>query len=159
VSNYTLTVVPGNTYDAIFTWTGRDLNWDIYGNLPGHSEGSCTAAWPDNHVAIPGDPIEDYNGPGVKEDPNSHCKDLQVKIPEQQALTFGGLWSGSVFMGTVGTLPPGQGGLNPRGGFAFMWHSHTERELTNDDVFPGGMMTMLIIEAPGSLPDPINIAP
>jgi hypothetical protein len=29
-----------------------------------------------------------------------------------------------------------------------MWHSHTERELTNDDIFPGGMMTMMIIEGP-----------
>jgi FtsP/CotA-like multicopper oxidase with cupredoxin domain len=140
VSNYTITVVPGNTYDAIFTWTGRDLNWDIYGNQTGHTPGNCGALMP-------------------SEDPNSHCKDLQVKIPEQQALTFGGLWSGSIFMGTVATLPPGQGGLNPRGGFAFMWHSHTERELTNDDVFPGGMMTMLIVEEPGSLPAPVNIAP
>ena len=29
-----------------------------------------------------------------------------------------------------------------------MWHSHTEREIVNNDVFPGGMLTMLIIEAP-----------
>jgi hypothetical protein len=29
-----------------------------------------------------------------------------------------------------------------------MWHSHTERELTNDDIFPGGMMTMMIVEHP-----------
>lgn len=153
-SNYTITVVPGNTYDAVFTWTGRDMNWDIYGNQPGHSKADC-AAWPDEHAGS----ATQSPGPGRREDPNSHCVDLQVKIPEQQALTFGGLWSGSMFMGTLDTLPPGQGGLNPRGGFAFMWHSHTERELTNDDVFPGGMMTMLIIEAPGSLPDPVNIAP
>ena len=30
-----------------------------------------------------------------------------------------------------------------------MWHSHTEKEMVNFDIFPGGMMTMLIIEAPG----------
>ena len=36
-------------------------------------------------------------------------------------------------------------------GTAYMWHSHTEREMVNNDVFPGGMMTMLIIEAPGVL--------
>ena len=24
-----------------------------------------------------------------------------------------------------------------------MWHSHTEKEMTNNDIFPGGMMTML----------------
>jgi hypothetical protein len=48
----------------------------------------------------------------------------------------------------MGSLPPGEGGLNPEAGFAYMWHSHTEKELVNNDIFPGGMMTMLIIEAP-----------
>jgi hypothetical protein len=143
VSNYTITVVPGNTYDAIFTWTGRDLNWDIYGNAAGHnSSGLC-----DESTRL------------ADEDPNSHCKEIPVQIPEQQALTFGGLWSGSPFLGTVGTLPPLQGGLNPNGGFSFMWHSHTERELTNDDIFPGGMMTMMIIEAYCALPDPDGTVP
>jgi hypothetical protein len=32
-----------------------------------------------------------------------------------------------------------------------MWHSHNEREMVNNDVFPGGMMTMLVIEPPGTL--------
>jgi hypothetical protein len=73
-----------------------------------------------------------------------------VTLPEQQALSFGGLWSGSPYLGTVEPLPPLQGGLNPAGGFSFMWHSHTERELTNDDIFPGGMMTMMIVQAPDS---------
>jgi hypothetical protein len=36
-----------------------------------------------------------------------------------------------------------------------MWHSHTEKEITNFDVFPGGMMTMLIVEAPEPLGPPI----
>jgi hypothetical protein len=30
-----------------------------------------------------------------------------------------------------------------------MWHSHTEKELTNNDIYPGGILTMMIIEAPG----------
>jgi len=127
ISNFTITTSPGSTYDALFTWTGRDLNWDIYGDRAGHTADDCGPALP-------------------TEDPNSHCQDLTVTLPEQQALTFGGLWSGSPFLGTVGTLPPLEGGLNPFGGFSFMWHSHTERELTNDDIFPGGMMTMFIVE-------------
>lgn len=129
VSNFTITVTPGSTYDAIFTWTGRDMNWDIYGDRPGHSAGDCGAAL-------------------AAEDPNSHCKDMPVTLPEQQAMTFGGLWSGSPYLGTISTLPPLDGGLNPNGGFSFMWHSHSEKELTNDDIFPGGMMTMFIVEAP-----------
>jgi hypothetical protein len=83
------------------------------------------------------------------EDPESHCRALPVKLPEQQSLTFGGLWSGSPYLEKLAALPPLQGGLNPGGGYSFMWHSHTERELTNDDIFPGGMMTMMIIEGPG----------
>ena len=27
-----------------------------------------------------------------------------------------------------------------------MWHSHNEKELVNNDIFPGGLMTMLIVE-------------
>jgi hypothetical protein len=132
VSNFTIQTVPGNTYDAIWTWTGIGLKWDIYGNRDGHTAADCG-------------PLE------VNEDPNSHCVNLPVILPEQQALSFGGLWSGSPFLGTVEPLPPLQGGLNPYGGFSFMWHSHTERELTNDDIFPGGMMTMMIVEAIPSL--------
>ena len=51
-------------------------------------------------------------------------------------------------MGDLGSLPPGEGGLNPDAGFTFIWHSHTERELVNNDLFPGGMMTFMIVEAP-----------
>ena len=130
VSNYTIQTVPGSTYDAIFTWTGKGVDWDIYGNLPEHKPGAgCTPA-----TRLP------------FEDPADHCKAFPVALPEQQALTFGGLWSGSQYLGLVAPLPPLQGGLNPAGGFSFMWHSHTERELTNDDVFPGGMMTMMIVQ-------------
>ena len=46
--------------------------------------------------------------------------------------------------------------FNLNAGFAFMWHSHTERELTNFDIFPGGMMTMLIIEPYGVTIEPAN---
>lgn len=140
VSNYTILTEPGTTYDAIWTWTGMGMNWDIYGNQPGHTLADCAPY-----------PVAGYE----TEDESSHCKDLEgasgrLVLPEQQALTFGGLWSGSPYMGVVGSLPPDQGGLNPNGGFSFMWHSHTERELTNDDIFPGGMMTMMIVEAPGT---------
>ena len=80
------------------------------------------------------------------EDPGSHCGKFPVVLPEQQSLTFGGFWSGGPFLGTAAPIPPLQGGLNPGAGYSFMWHSHTERELTNDDVFPGGMMAMFIVE-------------
>jgi FtsP/CotA-like multicopper oxidase with cupredoxin domain len=133
ISNFTIQIVPGGTYDAIFTWTGQGLNWDFYG----HTGAECA-----NPASIAASRV-------LYEDPASHCKAVPVKLPEQQSLTFGGLWSGSPFLEKLAALPPLQGGLNPGGGYSFMWHSHTERELTNDDIFPGGMMTMMIIEGPG----------
>lgn len=133
ISNYTIQIVPGGTFDAIFTWTGKGLNWDMYG----HSGADCANAAATAASRTP------------NEDPGSHCKALPVTLPEQQSLTFGGLWGGSPYLEHLAVLPPLQGGLNPGGGYSFMWHSHTERELTNDDIFPGGMMTVMIIEGPG----------
>ena len=76
-----------------------------------------------------------------------HGRPIPVELPNLSSMAFGGFYSGSPYLGAMASLPPGEGGLNPDAGFAYMWHSHTEREMVNNDVFPGGMMTMLIIEA------------
>ena len=132
--------MPGGTVDAIFEWTGKDLGWDIYGTTDINP-----------HSCVP-----DANGyhsvagaPNYREWCADHNRPIPVTLPDLSNLTFGGFWGGSPYLGVFGSLPPGEGGLNPNFGFTFMWHSHTERELVNNDVFPGGMMTMLIIEAPG----------
>jgi len=124
VSDFTIKTVPGQTYDALFEWTGKGLNWDIYGHQPG-------------------DPME------PNEYAADHGKPFPVVLPNQSDLTFGGFYSGSPFLGQFGALPPGQGGLNLNAGYFHMWHSHTEVELTSNDIFPGGMMTMVIIEPHG----------
>jgi hypothetical protein len=133
---FTFQAVPGATMDGIFTWTGQGLGWDIYGTGPEHVH-ACS----------------DTNGDGYDDVTSEWCADhgkpFPVLLPEAQELTFGGMYGGSPFLGTLGSLPPGEGGLNPNAGFVFMWHSHTEKEMTNWDIFPGGMMTMLIIEPPG----------
>ena len=45
-------------------------------------------------------------------------------------------------------LPPGSALQNPpaESGIAFMWHSHNEREITTNDVFPGGMLMMMLVD-------------
>ena len=43
-------------------------------------------------------------------------------------------------------LIKGLGGFDPTGGFIYMWHSHNEREIVNNNVFVGGMFTMLLIQ-------------
>jgi len=138
-SNFTITVVPGGTVDAVFTWTGEKLGWDIYGS-PTQAEtahlcnGSTTAS--------PGfDPVSHEYCP-------NHGISFRTTMPDLQSLTFGGNWTGSPFLGLLAALPPGEGGNNPSAAFTFMWHSHTEYEMVNDDIFPGGMMTMMMVEHP-----------
>jgi FtsP/CotA-like multicopper oxidase with cupredoxin domain len=150
---FTTTTVPGQTADAIFTWTGDKLGWDMYGHQqdidnapPGFSTGGA-----------PGSEDVDHNGNGVfdsvppqaGEYAADHGKPFPVSLPSQLDVTNGQFYSGSPFLGTLGSLPPGEGGFNPNGGYMFMWHSHSEKEIVNNDIFPGGMLTMMIIEAPG----------
>lgn len=134
--DYTLTVVPGETYDALFTWSGQGLGWDVYGTVDQNPH-TCNAG-PDGFDPVTHEWCADHNVA------------MPVKLPQQQDVLFGGFWSGSPYLGVFGALPPGEGGLNPTNGFTYMWHSHTEIELTNDDIFPGGLMTMLIVEPPGT---------
>jgi FtsP/CotA-like multicopper oxidase with cupredoxin domain len=47
------------------------------------------------------------------------------------------------------TLQPSNVQANPSNerGWAFMWHSHNEREITTNNVFPGGMLMMLLVDS------------
>jgi len=127
-SDFTLRTVPGETYDATFEWTGKGLGWDVYGHAPGDPLA------PNEHAA-------------------DHGKPFPVVLPNLQDITVGQHYSGSPYLGTFGTLPPGSVVLNENAGYFHMWHSHNEREIVNNDIFPGGMMTMLIIE-PANVPIP-----
>ncbi|MFC1845221.1 multicopper oxidase domain-containing protein [Thermodesulfobacteriota bacterium] len=136
---FTTLSLGGQTVDAIFEWTGEKLGWDIYGTGPGY-EHTCDSG------------NGDYDSVTHEYCPD-HGKAIPVALPQTQDLAFGGWWSGSPFMGDVAPLPPGEGGLNPYGGFFFMWHSHAEKELTNFDIFPGGMLSMMVVEPPGTVID------
>ncbi len=52
--------------------------------------------------------------------------------------------------GNTGTTPPSGTIANPpssEAAFAYMWHSHNEREITTNNIFPGGMMMMLLVDS------------
>jgi hypothetical protein len=139
VSQFTISPTPGGTVDALFSWTSKGLGWDIYGP-PDQFPHLC------NGLDVKSDAIDPVTG----EDCNFHGDAIPVTLPELADLAFGGWYSGSPFLGQFGALPPGEGGLNVNGGLFFMWHSHNEKELTNFDIFPGGMLTFVIIEPPGT---------
>jgi Multicopper oxidase len=46
-------------------------------------------------------------------------------------------------------LQPSNVQANPANerGWAFMWHSHNEREITTNNVFPGGMLMMMLVDS------------
>lgn len=130
---FTIASVPGGTIDALFSWTGEKLGWDAYGHSPS-------------------DPLQPF------EYEPDHGKPFPVMLPPDQDLTFGQMFGGSPFIGLPSTLPPGQGGFNPSGGFMFMWHSHSEKEICNNNIFPGGMLTMVLVEAWPAMPMPMPVA-
>lgn len=142
---FSVGTAPGQTYDAIFEWTGEKLGWDIYGHQQDRDEPPTGN--------FPGPEDIDHNGDGMFDDvmmemheyEPDHGKPFPVDLPQNQDLTFGEMYNGSPFLGGEGMMPPGQGGFNPMGAFVYMWHSHTEKELTNNDIFPGGLLTHLMI--------------
>ena len=139
--DFTVRSVPGQTMDLIFEWTGKGIGWDVYGTTAINPH-NCTADANGYHRNLDGVTIDKNHGEWCAD----HNKPLPVIMPGLLDLSFGESWSGSPYLGMVGALPQGHPGLNPTGGYFHMWHSHNEKEITTDDIFPGGMMTMLIIE-------------
>jgi FtsP/CotA-like multicopper oxidase with cupredoxin domain len=135
--SYSVTSVPGRTSDSIFQWTGRNLGWDVYGDpndpLTAHT---CT-------------PNAQGFDPVTSEWCADHGKPFPVLLPGQQDLDAGPFFSGSPFLGQKGPLPPGKGTMNMDGSFFQIFHSHSEKEMTTNDVFPGGMMTFIVVVPPG----------
>jgi FtsP/CotA-like multicopper oxidase with cupredoxin domain len=80
-----------------------------------------------------------------------------VTLPDANILTNGAWFGGSAYLGPdattraigpTSTTPPSGTIANPssEAGFAFMWHSHNEREITTNNIFPGGMMMMMLVD-------------
>ena len=82
------------------------------------------------------------------EDGIQYTKRLPVHLPALQDTAIGGFWSGSPYLGHAGPVPPGEGGLNPWNGFTYPWHSHHVVEGINNDVFPGGNLTLFVVVPP-----------
>jgi hypothetical protein len=81
-----------------------------------------------------------------------------MTLPDPLIMTNGLWYNGTPYLGpdAVGRsrgptpLPPGAASQNPpeESGIAFMWHSHNEREITTNDVFPGGALMMMLVDPP-----------
>jgi FtsP/CotA-like multicopper oxidase with cupredoxin domain len=199
---FTTTTTPGLAFDGIFYFTGRGLNWDMYGHHSGTDPDTlatlpCTAdAYGYNTGFAPTD--LNYSGAvtaGISSAANyyewcaDHNKPLEANpygdvtaggpmtLPNANIFANGAWYSGSPYFGPDATLRatvPGcatgqtiktPGASNPtpncsnlqpsnvqanpanERGYAFMWHSHNEREITTNNVFPGGMFMMMLVDS------------
>jgi hypothetical protein len=79
-----------------------------------------------------------------------------MTLPDPLIVTNGLWYNGTPYLGPDAVLrsrgatplPPGSNLQNPvpESGIAFMWHSHNEREITTNDVFPGGMLMIMLVD-------------
>jgi FtsP/CotA-like multicopper oxidase with cupredoxin domain len=165
---FTTTTTPGLAMDGIFYWTGKGLNWDAYAHHPGSSDplakltctpdpngyntGVLTAVnyyeWcQDHNKPLQAAPFGDVPGGGP------------ATLPAPSLFTNGPWYGGTPYLGPnatiravgpTGTTPPSGTIANPpasEAGFAFMWHSHNEREITTNNEFPGGRLMMMLVDS------------
>ena len=178
---FTTTTTPGLAMDGIFYYTGRGLNWDMYGHNQTSSDANAKlACTPDENGYNTGAPTainyfewcQDHNKPLEVSPLGDVASGGPATLPDPNILTNGAWFGGSPYLGpdatsrataggctgvnntttcsTTGTTPPSGTIANSPGGeagFAFMWHSHNEREITTNNAFPGGMMMMMLVDS------------
>ena len=165
---FTTTTTPGQAMDGIFYWTAKGLNWDAYGHNPASGDASaklpCT---PDANGYNTGTPTainyyewcQDHNKPMQKSPFGDVATGGPVTLPDPNLFANGAWYGGSPYLGPnatvratgpTGTTPPSGTIANSptdEAGFAFMWHSHNEREITTNNIFPGGMLMMMLVDS------------
>jgi hypothetical protein len=188
---FTTTTTPGQTMDGIFYFTGRGLNWDMYGHNPASKDVLATLPCVSdaNGYNTAGADGLAYTRANYFEWCQDHNKPLEanpfgdvpnggpITLPNANIVANGAWYSGSPYLGpdatvradsalgsTPGTgcvtgiagttpncsnLQPSNTQANPSNerAFAFMWHSHNEREITTNNVFPGGMFMMMLVDS------------
>src|SRR5882762_211489 len=179
---FTTDTYPGQTFDGIFYWSGKGLNWDIYGHTPTNAGNPpCVADANGYYTRASGAVIPVFNTSGTltnaaaaSKNYGEWCADHNhpleanpvghvaaggpATLPDPLVATNGLWYNGTPYLGPDAVnrsrgptpLPPGGALQNPpeESGIAFMWHSHNEREITTNDVFPGGMLMMMLVDPP-----------
>jgi FtsP/CotA-like multicopper oxidase with cupredoxin domain len=165
---FTTATTPGQTVDGIFYFTGRGLNWDMYGHNPKSTDSLAKVPCvPDVNGYYTSDPTainyyewcQDHNKPLESAPFGDVGSGGPMALPDVNILTNGAWFGGSPYLGAdatvratgpTGVTPPSgtiANSPNQEAGFAFMWHSHNEREITTNNAFPGGMMMMMLVDS------------
>jgi FtsP/CotA-like multicopper oxidase with cupredoxin domain len=164
---------PGEAFDGIFYFTGRGLNWDAYGHHPGdlNDANASLPCYPDANGyytvnSTPPAPVhtinyyewcQDHNKPLERAPFGDVAAGGPATLPDPNIFTNGAWYGGTPYIGPDATtrsagptsnLQPANTQANPANerGWAYMWHSHNEREITTNNVFPGGMLMMMLVD-------------
>jgi FtsP/CotA-like multicopper oxidase with cupredoxin domain len=159
---------PGEAFDGIFYFTGRGLNWDPYGHHPGDTSDPLASlpCTPDANGYNTGAPTavnyfewcQDHNKPLEVAPFGDVASGGPATLPNPNIFTNGAWYGGTPYLGPDATtrsagptsnLQPSNIQANPPSerGWAYMWHSHNEREITTNNVFPGGMLMMMLVDS------------
>ena len=167
---FTTTTTPGVAMDGIFYWTAKGLNWDAYGHNPSSKSANATVPCsPDSNGYNTGvaayaqinyfEWCQDHNKPLETFPTGDVAGNGPATLPDPNIFANGPWYGGSPYLGpdatvravgSTGTTPPSGTIANSpssEAGFAFMWHSHNEREITTNNIFPGGMLMMMLVDS------------
>jgi FtsP/CotA-like multicopper oxidase with cupredoxin domain len=164
---FTTTTTPGVAMDGIFYWTGKGLNWDAFGHNTDPAKTGHADCVPDANGYNTGDPTsinyfewcQDHNKPVQATPIGDVAAGGPATLPDPNIFANGAWYGGSPYLGpdatvravgSTGTTPPSGTVANSptdEAGFAFMWHSHNEREITTNNIFPGGMLMMMLVDS------------
>jgi len=159
---FTTTTTPGQAMDGIFVWTGKGLNWDVFGHGYAGDTSVCIPDANGYYTSVPSAPnyyewCGDHNKPLESKPFGQVGSGGPVTLPDPNIVANGPWYGGSPYLSpeamirAVGSTPiPPSGTVanspTDEAGFAFMWHSHNEREITTNNIFPGGMLMMMLVD-------------
>jgi FtsP/CotA-like multicopper oxidase with cupredoxin domain len=157
------------------TTAGATATMDLGANSPPNDPQASLSCTPDNNGYNTGDSkalnyyewCQDHNKPVQVAPFGDVASGGPATLPDPNVLTNGQWYGGSPYLGpdaslrgsmascdtttnaTCTTLLPSNTQANPASerGWAFMWHSHNEREITTNNVFPGGMLMMMLVDS------------
>ena len=170
---FTTDTTPGQAFDGLFYVTDKGLNWDMYGHNPTSSDPLANVACvPDTngYYTVNSSPPAPVSAINYFEWCQDHNKPIQaspfgdvesggpITLPDANIFTNGPWYNGSPYLGPDATVratgplsvfQPSNSQANPANerGYAYMWHSHNEREITTNNVFPGGMLMMMLVDS------------
>jgi FtsP/CotA-like multicopper oxidase with cupredoxin domain len=175
VGTSTSTVSYTDTTASLASGKGGTVSMDLGANSPPNDPLASLTCTPDANGYNTGDSTalnyyewcQDHNKPVQVAPFGDVASGGPATLPDPNVFTNGQWYGGNPYLGpdaslrgampacdtttnaNCTTLQPSNTQANPANerGWAFMWHSHNEREITTNNVFPGGMLMMMLVDS------------